>query len=214
LLPVRAFLGLKYKDGVILLADTLGSYGSMSMFKSVSRIVKVNDFTLLGAGGEYSDFQYLQRVLHDLTTKDFSYADGAVLNPKEIHSYLSRVLYNRRSKVNPLWNSLITAGFRSGESFLGFVDLYGSNFTADILATGYGQHLALPLLRKYHRLDLTFDEAKELLESCMKVLIYRDTKTLNSFQLATITAEGPKISDPYSIPTFWEYKRFIDPHKA
>lgn len=59
-------------------------------------------------------------------------------------------------------------------------DMYGSTYTADVLATGFGLHLAIPLLRKRQRNDMTHAEAKALLEDCMKVLFYRDCRTLNS----------------------------------
>ena len=32
-------------------------------------------------------------------------------------------------------------------SYLGFVDLYGTSFAEDYAATGYGNHLAMPLIR-------------------------------------------------------------------
>lgn len=60
------------------------------------------------------------------------------------------------------------------------VDMYGSTYESDVLATGYGLHLAIPLLRKRARTDMSHAEAKELLEDCMKVLFYRDCRTLNS----------------------------------
>lgn len=80
-------LAIKYKDGIMMAADTLGtsfppfktcsalrktrmlslaSYGSLARFKDVSRLHKVGDFTVLGAGGDMSDFQYLQSLLDDL----------------------------------------------------------------------------------------------------------------------------------------------------
>jgi len=90
--------------------------------------------------------------------------------------------------------------------------LSGSNFVADHLATGYGQHLAIPLLRNKHSNNMSYEQAKKLLEDCMRVLIYRDCKTLNSFILGTVTKEkGVSISEPYSIQTEWEYQRFVDP---
>jgi hypothetical protein len=36
--------------------------------------------------------------------------DGSKLSANEIHSYLSRVMYKRRNKMNPLWNTLLVAG--------------------------------------------------------------------------------------------------------
>jgi 20S proteasome alpha/beta subunit len=67
-------------------------------------------------------------------------------------------------------------------SFLGYVDLLGTTYSASTLATGYGSYIAQPLLRKYveGREDtLTEEEATEILETCMKVLFYRDARSLN-----------------------------------
>jgi len=36
------------------------AYGSTKRYKSMDRVVKVNQHTVLGAGGEISDFQYIQ----------------------------------------------------------------------------------------------------------------------------------------------------------
>ena len=38
----------------------------------------------------------------------------AVLNASELHSYLGRVFYNRRNKMNPYWNSILVAGIEDG----------------------------------------------------------------------------------------------------
>jgi len=210
-------LAVKYRDGVMMMADTLGSYGGLAMFKRLPRLQAVNNSTILGAGGEYSDYQYIIKLLQQQTRTDFIMGDGKQLSPLEIFSYLSRLLYNRRSKVDPLWNTLLIAGVDPKDKsnhFLGCVDIYGSSYTADVLATGYGQHLAIPLLRKHQHNDMTYEEAKALLEDCQRVLIYRDCRTLNSFQLATITATGPLISSPYTLDTQWTFKRFVNPGDA
>jgi len=205
-------LAVKYKDGVMMMADTLGSYGGLAMFKKLPRIQAINASSIIGAGGEYSDFQQIMKLLNQQVKKDFCYNDGCILSPSELHSYLSRLLYARRSKVDPLWNTLLLGGIESdGSHFLGCVDIYGSCYTGNVLATGFGQHLAIPLLRSKARIDMSYDDAKQLLEDCQRVLIYRDCRTINLFQLATITTQGPNISTPYSIETQWEFKRMINP---
>lgn len=54
--------------------------------------------------------------------------DGNSLGPKEVHNYLNRVMYNRRNKFNPLWNSLVLGGVKNGQKYLGtvtpFLDTY------------------------------------------------------------------------------------------
>ncbi|XP_014118501.1 PREDICTED: proteasome subunit beta type-4-like, partial [Pseudopodoces humilis] len=59
-------LGLKFSGGVILAADTVGSYGSLARFRGISRLLKVNDSTVLGASGDLADFQHLRQLLEQM----------------------------------------------------------------------------------------------------------------------------------------------------
>ena len=68
-------------------------------------------------------------------------------------------------------------------------------------ATGYGLYLALPLMRNEWREDLTYDEARALLEKCLKVLVYRDARASDRVQFANITADGVEISEPFNLDT-------------
>ena len=54
--------------------------------------------------------------------------DYCTLGPKEVFSWLTRVMYNRRCEFNPLLNTAVVAGFRNGEAFCGFVDSVGTHF--------------------------------------------------------------------------------------
>jgi 20S proteasome subunit beta 7 len=56
-------LGVKFDGGVILAADTLGSYGSLARYRDCPRVMKVNDCTVLGGGGDYADYQHLKSVI-------------------------------------------------------------------------------------------------------------------------------------------------------
>ena len=70
---------------------------------------------MIGASGDMSDFQYLQSILDELIIEEFTEGDKHELGPQEIHEYLSRVMYGRRSKMNPLWNSLLVGGKKDGK---------------------------------------------------------------------------------------------------
>ncbi len=76
-------------------------------------------------------------------------------------------------------------------SFLGQVDLYGTAFQDTTLATGYGAHIARPLMRKAYRPDLSEEEARKVLEDCMRVMFYRDARTINRIQLAKVRSPVP-----------------------
>jgi len=192
--------------------DTLASYGSTKRYKSMQRVRKVNDRVVVAASGEVSDFNYIMKLLEELTTDDFCLDDGISMSAKEVHAYLSRVMYNRRGKFDPLWNSLVVGGFNSdGSFFLGTVGMIGTNYTDAHVATGFGQHLARPIFRERHRPDMSEAEAVAMLHDALRVCYYRDKQSINKFQLAKITPEGVTISDPFSLDMKWDYKHFENP---
>jgi 20S proteasome subunit beta 7 len=183
-------LGIKYKDGVMLASDTLASYGSLAQIRDIERLVKVGEYTVVGASGDMSDFQYISHTLEGLVIDEYQQNDGHSLSPKHIYEVLCRIMYGRRSKVNPLWNSLIVGGVKDGSSyiiffknrFLGFVDLQGTCYESSTIASGYGAYIAQPLLRKAvegKEATLTEQEATALLNDCLRVLYYRDARSLN-----------------------------------
>lgn len=202
-------LALMYKDGIMMAADTLASYGSLARFKNIQRLHAVGTSTIIGASGDMSDFQYIQSMLNEVVIDEFTADDKHDLGPAEIHEYLSRVLYARRSKINPLWNSILVGGKRDGNRFLAYVDLLGTTYSASAIATGYGAYIALPLLRtavEGKENTLTEDEARKILTDCMRVLFYRDARSLDKYQIATVTEEsGVKISEPIKLETHWGF---------
>ena len=92
-------------------------------------------------------------------------------------------MYNRRNKFNPLWNTLVVGGRKSGENFLGMVSMIGVSYVDSHVATGFGNHLARPILRAEHRDDMTYEEALALIKKCLTVLYYRDKQSINKFQV-------------------------------
>eukprot|EP00899_Mesostigma_viride_P021590 jgi/Mesvir1/29432/Mv23014-RA.1 len=206
-------LGIKYKDGVMIAADMLASYGGTKRYKSVQRMRAVGEHTLVGASGEMSDFFYITMLLDELMTTDYCCDDGSTLTPKDIHSYLTRVLYNRRNKFDPLWNNLVVAGFRDGQSFLGSVNMIGVHYEDSHLATGMGSHLCRPVFRNEHREDMTEEEARNLMIKCMRLLYCRDRASINKFQIATVTAAGVNISEPMALSADWDLQAFENPSK-
>lgn len=212
----------------MLAADTLCSYGSMAKYKDARRLLGINSRTLVGASGEYSDLQAIsdllrRNALEDRCTADSLYEEDVDEEcAGEVWSYLRAVMYNRRNKMNPLWNDVVVAGFRqsadgsiddssdgAGATFLGIVDKIGTAYEDDVLATGFGGHIALPLMREKYRPDMEEGEARALLEDCLRILFYRDCRALNRVQIAKVTREGGVlVSDPYELDTYWDYEGF------
>jgi len=194
-------VALKFKDGVVIAADNLASYGSLARFTDVKRLRTFADSSVVGFGGDISDMQYLDRLLNSLSIEEDYSSTGHSMNARNLHKYLSKVLYKRRSDFNPLWNQILVAGLdEESKPFLASADLLGTTFTAPSLATGFGAHLAQPLLRKVAGDEqaaalLTQAEAVGAVKECMKVLFYRDARSMDKYSIAVVTKEGISLKE-------------------
>lgn len=135
-------------------------------------------------------------MLNSLDVTENYGSPGHALNAKNLHTYLAKVMYKRRSEVNPLWNAILVAGLDGEDKpFLSSVDLLGTTFSSPTLATGYGAHLAQPLLRKLaddenQVPNVTREAAVAAIKECMKVLFYRDARSLDKYSIGVVTKEG------------------------
>jgi len=204
-------IGIVYDDGVMLAADVLASYGSLARYRGVPRVLKVNDSTIAACGGDYADFQYLANVIDKKQIDEDCHNDGFTLSPKSLYSWLTRVLYNRRSKFDPFWTQWLVAGIQDDKPFLGFVDKLGTAYQDRAIATGYGAYIAVPLLREWteHKTSLPEAEARQLLEKCLQVLYYRDARSFPKYHLAVVTKEGSKIEGPLEIESDWSIAEYV-----
>jgi 20S proteasome subunit beta 7 len=148
-----------------------------------------------------SDMQYLDRLLKSLSIEEDYNSQGHTLNARNLHTYLSKVLYKRRSDFNPLWNQLLVAGLDEDmKPFLASADLLGTTFSAPSLATGFGAHLAQPILRKVAPDEaaaeaLSEEKAVASVKECMKVLFYRDARSMDKYSIAVVTQEGISLKE-------------------
>jgi len=206
--------GLKYKDGVIIAADTSGNYGNLARYPNTQRVFKVNDTTVIASSGDIADFQYLHQLIKSKQNEEDIRGGGITMRPEALHCWLTRVQYNRRSKFDPLWNTTLIGGMQEGKPFLGCVDLIGTAWTENAIATGIGAAMAIPIinheLEKYGSTDnLTKEQAQDIVKKCIRICYLRDCKAMNKYYIATINAEGSEVEGPLMIDSNWEVARGI-----
>lgn len=187
----------------MLTRSTTASYGSLARFTDVKRLRQFNDLAVVGFGGDVSDMQYLDRLLNSLSINE-NYSSSSPetrLSAKNLHTYISKVMYKRRSDFNPLWNAILVAGLDDGgKPFLASADLLGTTFAAPTLATGFGAHLAQPILRRYvpneeASAKLDREGAVKAVKECMKVLFYRDARSMDGYSIAVVGKDGVDLKE-------------------
>ena len=209
-------LGVTFDSGVMIAADTAIFYFGMARFRNQKRIIRVNDYTIGASNGDFADHQYLAKVIDDLQTEEETSLDGNKysLSPLALHTWLTRVLYNRRSKFDPLFTNWIIGGImeETGKPFLGSVDSLGTAYTDNLIATGMGSYIATPMMRKAveakNGQPLTESEARNLLAKCMQVLYSCDCRSWPKYHVAVVRkdAQGKvtsTIEDALEIDVDW-----------
>ncbi|XP_030373707.1 proteasome subunit beta type-4 [Scaptodrosophila lebanonensis] len=210
-------LGIKFDQGVLIAADTLVSYGSLSRFQNIDRIFKINDNIIMGGGGDFADIQSIMRSIDQKMIEDQCYADNIAMRPKALATWMTRVLYNRRSRMNPLFIDVVIGGIdENNEPYLANVDLRGRAFSDYVVSTGFARHLALPLVRekKPADRDFTLEEASELIRQCMEVLYYRDTKNSSQYTVGVCkvkdsTSNQCDVEGPFQVDEKWSFAKMV-----
>lgn len=199
----------------------IASYGSLARYDNVERLLQVGTHTVVGAGGDMSDMQHIHLLLDNLLIRETYPADNHHLLAPQVHSYIARLLYGRRGKFDPLWNSILTVGAdpQTGEPFLSYADLLGTTYSAPALATGFGAHLAVPILRKHVEDDaaaanLSEEDAKKLVDDCMKVLWYRDARSGVTYSWAVVTKDGVQTGNTEIQNQSWKFAEMIKGYGA
>lgn len=91
------------------------------------------------------------------------------------------------------------------------MDRLGTSYEEDFIVTGFGGHMAIPIIRESWKPDMSEEDAVALVEQCLRVLYYRDCRTINKVQLAKITADSAVVSEPYTLGTKWDFEAFVKP---
>lgn len=125
-------IALSYANGVAVVTDTKLSYGHSSKYFHIDRQFVLNQYCLIAYSGDCADFQWVQNYI-ECEQEEFRCRNGdmeAYLKPKMVHSLLTSYFYFRRSKLDPIWNTLIVAGSNSS-IFLNLTDRFNGMLVLD-----------------------------------------------------------------------------------
>lgn len=190
--------------------DTMLSYGSWKRYGNMKRYCNPTKSTLICTSGEHSDAQKVFDLVE--TRVKNSRVEGVCeeWTPNAIFSFLNRVYYERRCKMDPLWNSVVVGGFNKSRNvpFLGYVDLQGTKFEDNVVTTGFASYFAIPKIRETIDnegvANIDENRARELLLDAMGILYGRECQASGEVQIAKVTAEGTTIDEPVRVTPNWD----------
>ncbi|KRH92096.1 20S proteasome, regulatory subunit beta type PSMB4/PRE4, partial [Pseudoloma neurophilia] len=215
-----SIIGFRYKDGLIVASDTSLNYGSLKLDLSVEKHHILSNNTLIIVKGEYSDFQKLKRICNDEMEED------PQMGVKEWIRFIQRIMYYRRSNIQPLNLSIIVAGIdknfknentqiNSIEKFtsplvIGVIDQIGNFYTDDTLAAGMAAYISIPFTRAQNLNEMTKEQAIKLMRENLQSLYYRDCMADNNVKILGVDENGIWETNEFKILGNWEFGRNLE----
>lgn len=87
----------------------------------------------------------------------------------------------------------------------------GTAYEDNAICTGYGAHMALPLIRDY--LDkhdaLSEKEAVDIVQKSMEILYYRDARSFPKYQYSVLNKSGVSMHGPIDVEQNWKLATMV-----
>ncbi len=162
-------VGIVSKDGIILAADMQASMGNLAVNTTTTKIYKINDKIAMTIAGSVGDAMVLIRYLQNHANL-YELEHKRALSTKSCVTLLSNILNS--SKMLPFYSQLLVAG---ADQELYSIDMLGGFSKEDDFSfSGSGSELALSILDKGYKKNLSEKEAIELAKEAITSAKKRD----------------------------------------
>ena len=196
-------IAAKYDGGILLASDNTISYGSMFKYNNVSHFVEVAPNVILGGTGEFADFQQIAEWVQRQVLQARCKHNGEYLTPSEIHSYIKRVMYSRRSDMKPWTTRVVVAGInKDGSSFLATTNPYGTSYEDDAISTGFGRYLQGMQVTSVVNGDK--EAVREGIKQVFQTVFARHCQANGKVEFINLTKDGVEREEPIKIVPNWE----------
>ncbi len=182
-------VGIVVRDAVILAADKRATAGYYIAHKHVNKILFINDRIAITTAGLVADAQ----MLVDLVKNEMKYyqlSTGIPVKVKTVASILSNILHSYR--FYPFIVQLLVGGYDQ-EPHLYMLEFFGAVSEEKYAATGSGSPIAIGVIEKNYKEDMSIDDAKKLAIDAVNTAMLRDTATGEGIDVAIITKDYSKI---------------------
>ncbi|MDP8003273.1 MAG: archaeal proteasome endopeptidase complex subunit beta [Caldisphaera sp.] len=179
-------VGFITKDATILAADKRATAGTLIASRTVKKIVKITDYAAMTIAGLVADAQMLADAIRE-EARLYETTNKRKLTVKSMATLLANVLFS--TKYYPYLVQLIIGGYDT-EPRLYNLDYFGSITEEKMTSTGSGSPVALGVLEREYRQDMSLEEAINLAAKAVKVAIMRDSATGDGVDVIAITSSG------------------------
>lgn len=187
---MECLIGIKCDTFTILSHDNSAGRSILVMKQDQDKLFKLDDRLGMVTCGEAGDTVYFGEYIQKNIAL-YRIRNGYPLSPHAAANFTRHELaeFLRRS---PYLVNLLLGGYdaKSSTSSLYLMDYLGTLADVPYGAHGYGSYFVYGILDRYHRPDMSKEEAEGLLRKCVQEIQKRLLINLPSFSYYVIDAEG------------------------
>ncbi len=180
-------VGLVFKDGVVLAADRKVSAGIYVAHKAGKKILPVDKHAVVTIAGVVADAQAIVDILR-ANASLYRISNRVPMPIKAIATLASNILFG--SRLFPYIVEINVAGYDLNGPSLYTVDLLGSLTSEKYIARGSGSPMALGVLEKEYRPDLSEEEAVRIAVTAVRSAIKWDPFSGEGIDLVVVKSDG------------------------
>ena len=187
---MECLIGIKCDTFTILAHDNSAGRSVLVMKQNQDKIFKLEDQLAMVVCGDSGDTVYFGEFIQK-SMAFYRIRNGYSLSPNAAANYTRHEMAKRLRQYPNLVN-LIMGGYdpKTNQTALYFMDYLGTLADVSFTSHGYGSYFALSILDRFHRSDMTLEEAEELLLKCVLEIQKRLVINLPSFSYYVINESG------------------------
>ncbi|KAI5643247.1 proteasome subunit domain-containing protein [Phthorimaea operculella] len=176
----------------MIAADQSASHSIMVMKDDEEKIHKISDRLVMGVIGDSGDTtQFAEYIAKNIQL--YKMRNGYELGPTAAANFTRRNLAEYLRSSTPYFVNLLMGGYdKENGPELYFMDYLASSVKVPFASHGFGGYLSLSILDRYHKKDLTQEQAYEVLQKCVAEIHKRLFVSLPNFQVTVVTRDGIK----------------------
>jgi len=189
-----SIVGIVCKDGIVMAGDRKATAGNLVISKNTPKIVKINEYLLIGGTGSASDVQMLWKIVAaELKLKELRAKQRPTV--REAANLIAMMSYRniRQPSMIPNIAGTLVGGFNEDGTFalytiepagsISKVEDYDANFSS-------GMPFILGLLERQYTPNMTVEQGIDLAVECIKSSTQRDVASGSGMDVFKITPKG------------------------
>ncbi|CEH13329.1 20s proteasome subunit [Ceraceosorus bombacis] len=183
--------GITGKGYAIIASDSNAARSIIKMKGDEDKMKVLSRHLVMAYSGESGDtLQFSEYIERNLQL--YSIRHHVELRPRAAAAWIRNQLAESLRSRNAYQVNLLLAGFDVPASTpaLYWVDYLGTSIPVPFGAHGYGAHLTLSTMDRYHRPDMSLEEGLDLLRRCINQLKLRFIVDLGQFKVRVVDRDG------------------------